>query len=402
MSQQYKVKEFDHNDFTDRGAEFERVEMFMRERNRGVLIFEGERGSGKTTFLFELYRRFNEQYELRPFLISLFPYSAPEFESNKNIWLNSERRFQRDDIPDVLNRLARYLEIETIETDDRDFQKDYFARGLAYRTSKTVPILLVDSVYECFDETRVDIEKYILAPLLASERVFIILSGRGKRPIWSRPELRDPEIIELKPFQHNFVIEQLEKLKGRERSKRNPGEYGAIADLSDGYPLIVRILAESEKPLDAALDDAINIIIQDTLPENEQENLDTIRPLIEKLALVNIPFRIPDVEEYLYGDDPERRTKTNDLIALLLTSHLLRYEGKGYQLNQSVVKPIRKWLASKRQGTEYREQLQKISTKLQDEYPSAKAWYQQMLSQETPLPGNIFSAYNTGKAHYAS
>lgn len=402
MSQQYKVKEFDHKDFTDRDAEFERVEMFMRERNRGVLIFEGERGSGKTTFLFELYRRLQERHELRPFLISLFLYSAPEFASNKNIWLNSERQFQRDDVPNVLNRLAHYLEIETIETDDRDFQKDYFARGLAYRTSKTVPVLLVDSIYECTDETRIDIEKYLLAPLLASERVFIILSGRGKRPIWSRPELRDPEIIELHPLQVNFVIEQLEKLKNQEKSKRDTSEYEAIADLSGGYPLIVRVLAESEKPLPAALDDAINIIIQDALPENEQKNFDTIRPLIEKLALVDIPFRVPDVEEYLYGDNPERRAKTNNLIALLLASHLLRYEGKGYQLNQSVVKPIRKWLASKRQGAEYRGQLQKISEKLQDEYPSAKAWYQRMLPQETSLPGNIFSAYNTGKAHYAS
>lgn len=400
MLQPYKV--FNSAEFADRDSEFGRVDAFLKEKSRGVIIFEGERGSGKTTFLFELYRRFHEQNELRPFLITLFPYSAPEFKEHENIWLNPERRFQRDDVPGVLNRLARYLEIETIETDDRDFQKDYFARGLAYRTSKTVPVLLVDSIYECSDETRIDIEKYILTPLLASERVFIILSGRGKRPIWSRPELRDPEIIELPPLQSGFVIEQLEKLKEQRKSTRDPIEYDAIAKLSGGYPLIVRILAESKKPLDAALDDAINIIIQDTLPENEQENLDTIRPLIEKLALMGIPFRIPDIEEYLYGDDEERRKKTNDLIALLLASHLLRYEGKGYQLNQSVVKPIRNWLVSKRQGAEYREQLKKISEKLQDEYPSAKTWYQKMLPQETSLPGNMFNAYNTGKAHYAS
>lgn len=403
MLQPYKV--FNSAEFTDRDSEFERVDTILKEKNRGVLIFEGERGSGKTTFLLELYRRLHEQSEWRPFLISLFPYSAPEFKSNKNIWLNAERPFQKDDIPNVLNRLARYLEIETIETEDRDFQKDYFARGLAYRASKTVPILLADSVYECPDETRIDIEKYILTPLLASERVFIVLSGRGKRPIWSRPELRDPEIIELPPLQRDFVIQQLEKLKKQKKAKRDPVEYDVIADLSDGYPLIVRVLAESEeKSLTDALDKAIDIIIKDALPEPEQEDKKYLqtRPLIEKLALVDIPFRIPDVEEYLYGNDKERRAKTNDLIALLLASHLLRYEGKGYHLNQSIVKPIRRWLASKRQGAEYREQLQKVSAKLQEAYPSAKAWYQRMLPQETSLPGNIVSAYNTGKAHYAS
>lgn len=397
MLQPYKV--FNSAEFTDRNTEFERVEMFMRERNRGVLIFEGERGSGKTTFLFELYRRLNEHREMRPFLIGLFPYSAPKFEANENLWLNTEKPFQKDDISNVLNLLARYLEIEPIETDDHDFQKDYFARGLAYRTSKTVPVLILDSIYECLDETRIDIEKYILAPLLASERVFIILSGRGKRPIWSRPELLMAEIVELPPLQHEFVMEQLDKLEKQGKSKRNRDEYETIANLSGGYPLIVRILAESDKPLLGAFDDAIDIIIKETLPENEQENIETIRHLVEKLALVDIPFRIPDIDEYLYGDDSERRARTNNLINLLLESYLLRYEGKGYRLNQSVIHPIRKWLALKSKDSEYRRQLQNVSTKLQEEYPSAKSWYQRMLPGETSVPKINFNAFNTGKAH---
>lgn len=399
MLQPYKI--FNSAEFTDRDTEFKGVETFTKERNRGALIFEGERGSGKTTFLFELYRRLNEQRELRPFLISLFPYSAPEFESNKNNWLNSDRPFQKDDIPAVLNRLAGYLEIDAIETDDRDFQKDYFARGLAYRSAKAAPVLLVDSIYECPDDIRIEFEKFILAPILASERVFIILSGRGKRPIWSRPELRDADIIKIQPLQFNFVIEQLEKLNKQGKLKRDPGEYDAIADLSGGYPLIVRVMAESNKQLSTALDDAINIIIGETLPEREQKNLESIRPFIEKLALVDIPFRIPDVDEYLYDDDRERRAKTNDLINLLLESYLLRYEGKGYQLNQSVIHPIRKWLALKGRDSEYMEQLQQISAKLQEEYPSAMAWYQQMLPAKTSLPNTVFNSLKANKAHYA-
>lgn len=63
MSQPYKI--FNSTEFTDRDEEFERVHTALSEKNRGVLIFEGERGSGKTTFLFELYRRLNEERELR-------------------------------------------------------------------------------------------------------------------------------------------------------------------------------------------------------------------------------------------------------------------------------------------------------------------------------------------------
>lgn len=399
MLQPYKI--FNSAEFTDRDSEFKRVEAFTKKRNRGVLIFEGERGSGKTTFLFELYRHLNEQRELRPFLVSLFPYSAPEFESNKNNWLNTERPFQKDDVSAILNRLASYLEIDPIETEDRDFQKDYFARGLAYRSAINTPVLLVDSIYECSDNTRIEFEKYILAPILASERVFVILTGRGKRPIWSRPELRDADIIEIDPLQDNFVREQLEKLKEQGKLKRDPSKFDEIAYLSGGYPLIVRILAESNKRLPSALDDAIDIIIRDTLPEREQENLESIRPSIEKLALVDIPFRIPDVDEYLYGGDRERRAKTNNLINLLLESYLLRYEGKGYQLNQSVIYPIRQWLVLKGRGAEYMEQLQQISVKLQEEYPTARAWYQQMLPTKTSLPKNIFNSLNASKTHHA-
>ncbi len=399
MLQPYKI--FSAAEFTDRGKEFNDVETFTQERNRGVLIFEGERGSGKTSFVFELYRRLSEHREFRPFLISLFPYSAPEFESNKNNWINTDKPFQKDDIPAVLKRMASYLDIDAIETYDRDFQKDYFARGLAYRSAKTTPVLLVDSIYECPDDTRIEFEKYILAPILASERVFVILTGRGKRPIWSRPELRDADIIKIQPLEYNFVMEQLEKLKEQGKLKRDLSEYEAIADLSGGYPLIVRILAESSKHLPGALDDAIDIIIRDTLPEREQENLESIRPYIEKLALVAIPFRIPDVAEYLYGDNRESRAKTNQLINLLLESYLLRYEGKGYQLNQSVIHPILKWLALKGRDSDYMEQLQQISVKLQGEYPAAREWYQQMLPEKTSLPQNIFNSLTASKAHHA-
>ncbi|MCL4531324.1 MAG: ATP-binding protein [Chloroflexi bacterium] len=376
MQKSYKV--FNSAEFADRNAEFERVQAILQERNRGGVIFEGERGSGKTTLLLELYRRFHGQIELKPFLVSLFPYFAPEFESNKNIWINSERMFQKEDIPDLLNRIARYLEIDFIETEDRDFQKDYFARGLAYRTSKAVPILLVDSIYECPDDIRTELEKYILAPILASERVFIVLSGRGKRPIWSRPELQTAEIIKLHPLLEIFVKEQLEKMKSVRAV-----QYQQIAELSDGYPLIVRVLGESDKALTDALNDAINIIIQDTLPENEREGkryLET-RSQIEKLSLVDIPFRIPDVEDYLYPNDPKQRAQANQLFNVLLASRILRYEGKGYQLNQSIVHPVRKWLALK-QHPEFRnnlDQLKRVSQRLQEEYPSASNWYQRMV-----------------------
>lgn len=376
MLQPYKI--FKSTEFVDRNAEFERVQAILRERGRRVVIFEGDRGSGKSSLLFEFFRRFHQQTDLCPFLVSLFPYSAPEFESKKNFWGSSERTFQVQDIPELLDQLARCMEIDFIESKDPYSQKEFLARGLAYRVSKTVPILLVDSIYECSEATRIEIEKYILAPILSSERAFILLSGRGKRPIWSRPELQNSEIIDLHPLAEEYIKEQLEKM-----NSTRINEYREIADLSGGYPLIVRVLGNSKEELLNGLNDAIDIFIKETLPEGERgdENYNKLRIQIEKLSLVDIPFRIPDVEDYLYPNDLEQRAKTNNLVNLLLVSHLLHYEGKGYQLSRSIIHPIRKWLLLKQQS-DYQSnliQLRRVSRKLQEDYPSASIWYQRMI-----------------------
>lgn len=384
----YKV--FKSNEFVNRSAEIERVQAFLKEKSRGVMIFEGDRGSGKTSLLFELYRRLHKQGGVRPFLISLFSYSAPEFDANKNLWINSKRDFQKGDIPGLLSQIANYLEVDFIETDDQDFQKDYLARGLAYRKTSDVPILLVDSIYECSEDIRTEIEKFILAPILSSEQVFIILSGRGKYPIWSRPELQSAEILNLEPLDDAFIREQLEKLKELEKFTRDPSEMDAIVEYSGGNPLIARILAtsEKEKPLHDALSEAIDTVIEDTLPAevNEEEKYQ-IRSQLEKLTLVGIPFRNIDVEEYLYGNDPERRRKTDRLLNLLKASHLMVYEGKGNHLNQSVVKPTRKWLKAQKKTAKYLEQLREASLKLQNDYPTVKDWYEQM------IPHNLINSH---------
>jgi hypothetical protein len=392
----YKI--FHSAEFVNRITEIERAQKILSEKNKVAMIFEGERGEGKSSLMFELFRRFQQQSDLQPFLISLSPYSAPELEENKNTWINSDREFQTQDIPNLLNQLAHYLQIDFIKSQDRDVQKEYLARGLAYRSSKTVPVLLVDSVYECSENTRIEIEKYVLAPILTSERVFIVLSGRGKRPAWSRPELQNAEIIPLHPLNEEYVKEQLDKMKSHRAS-----EYKSIKELSGGYPLVVRVIGESEKKLPEALNDAIDIVINDILPEPEKEEkkYSEIRIQLEKLSLVNIPYRIPDVEEYLYPDDIEKRSKTDKLLNLFKTIHILRYEGKGNQLNRSITHPILKWLMLPQQQSrcyKYLAQLDRVSRNLQEDYPSAKQWYQGMLPEGLSV-NNISIPPHQPRAH---
>ena len=65
-------KTFRSIEFVNRNTEIDRAQAILSDRKRGVIIFEGERGTGKTSLLLELCRRFQKQPDLSPFLINLF------------------------------------------------------------------------------------------------------------------------------------------------------------------------------------------------------------------------------------------------------------------------------------------------------------------------------------------
>lgn len=403
MTEYYKI--YRSAEFVNRHVELDSIQSRLRQNTRGAFIFEGERGAGKTSLMFEIFRQLSAQKEFTPFFIGLFRYSAPEFEGDKKVWIREEKNgrdnFQPGEMEALLEQLAEALGDRPVQTGNSEnkteYLKEYLARDLARNPASAAPVLLVDSIYEADENVRTDVEKYIVAPLLASGRVFVILSGRGKRPVWSRPELQNAEIAHLFPLENKEQVrEQLEKMK----SKRI-GEYETIFDLSGGYPLIVRVMGSSDKSLELALYDALEILIKDALPENAQggQEFDDIRTQIEKLALVQIPFRIPDVENYLYELDPGGNT--NKLVNTLLKSHILRHEGKGYLLNQSIARPYRKWLSLAEQNRERAGLMAKLaetSERLQAQYPAARSWYQQMVPAEGPTGGSESNSSNPFKA----
>jgi len=384
-----KAKVFRSSEFVNRAEDVALIEKMINENKKGVFIFEGDKGSGKTTLLFEIYRRLSLQTNLKPFLLSLFSYSAPEFD-DASCWVK-ERDFATTDIPDVMKAITQHLKVDNLDQSaPEELKKDYLARNLVYRNpSDPIPVLLVDSIYECKEEVRNEIENSILTPLLASERVFIILSGRGNQPIWSRPEIQNAEFRMLSSLEESHVREFLDKIYSPYLE-----DYKEIYRLSLGYPLIVRLMGstekKSDKSLQAALSDAIDIIIQDALPEEEkkdQKQYLELRTKIEKLSLVGIDFREADIQDYLYPyleeGQSDKRDKTRKLFNILLQSNLLRYEAKGYQLNRSISRPIKILLKEDPTTSKYDEyfrELEAVSKRLQEDFPSAREWYRGMAS----------------------
>lgn len=316
----------------------------ISEHQKKVFIVEGDRGAGKTFFLLDLYHHFLQDKTMRPFFVGLSRYQAPEFEKEPNIWLQADKDFAKSDVSGLLKKLSAYLEIDYIESLDEENRPEYMARSLAkVHKEGTRPVLLVDSIYECDEEVRIQIEKYVLVPFLTTGRVVIILSGRGKRPIWANPELRDAQTISLGRATQAFVKEQLEKMESK-----HGGEMNKILKWSDGYPLLVKLLGQAKELSLDALNDAINVLIEDTLLKAQEIPPNEIRAAIQKLALLSKPFRIPDIDTYLFLDDEQKRLKADRLVKILLQSYLLFWgsrEGRnGYMLNDSVAHPVREWL----------------------------------------------------------
>jgi len=341
------------------------------DKKKNIFIVEGDRGAGKTYFLLDLYRHYLQDKTKRAFFIGLFHYKAPEFSKNPNIWLQENRKFEISDIPNLLRKIVAYLGIDFIDTLDPENQREYLAKKLAQRTSGDRPVVLFDSIYECGEPIRKQIERDILIPLLASNQVTVILSGRGKRPIWTSPEFRNAEYIKLQPPGKQFVHAQLEKMKSK-----HVGEFEKITEWSGGCPLVVRILGKAEIISLESLNKAIDVLIKESLLVEIKDYVET-REAMQKLALFKAPFRDLDVVHYLFLENPEGRSRTKKLVNFLLDNYLLEWddtgERRGYMMNKTIAHPLHAWLTGYPEKLkQYYKEWEMAVEALINAYPSVK------------------------------
>lgn len=360
------------------------VEIFDRSQKnpKTIFILEGDRGAGKTTALLEIFRLLSNA-KFQPFFIGLSPYRAPEFAHQKNLQffdLDKERALKQ--LSEVLETLVTYLNIKFIKAKDRNTQREYLSKQLSERKGDKKPVILIDSIYECEPELRQQIESDILIPLLQLNEVIIILSGRGKRPIWASPEFRNATYISLENFVEEKVFEQLQKM-----GSKHLNEVQKITQWSGGCPLVVRVLGKAKQVDLDVLNEAINILISDGLRPEYRSEVKEMRSLIEKIALLE-PFREVEVDIYLFGNVEDKRSRTKDLVFKLIDSSLLAWDDKssrrGLKLNETVAHPIQEWLeAEENRYSQYKGDWQNAVEKLVETYPSAnKQEYDKVFGKE--------------------
>lgn len=326
-------------------SQWEKVLQEIEAKPRRVLILEGDRGVGKTYMLLHLFGHYQHDSKVNPFFIGLDEYEAPNFSGAGNFWQFPGNKFKPEDVKNILEKLAQYLNVKDFQTLDDENRGEYLAKQLAQNQREKKLLLLVDAIYECSDEIRQKIEQNILKPLLSSKEITIVLSGRGRRPIWINPEFRDAEIIQLKSENMEFVRQQLEKMKSEHISAAEK-----IFNWSGGCPLVVRLLGKSPELTRDALNRAIDRLIGDSLPENlEVLKYEEIRKGIEKLALFgSAANRELEIAGYLYPGAAvsENRKKTRQLVNKLLENALLKWDEDkgGLVLNQTIAHTLQEWL----------------------------------------------------------
>jgi len=368
-------------------SEVERIFNKSKEKLKAIFVVEGERGAGKTTALLELFRQYSEKENFQPFFIGLAPYQVPEFSDKKNLhFLALDKNEALKSLAEALESLIKYLNIPILKVKDSKIQREYFSKQLSERKGDKKPVILIDSIYECEPEIRQQIENDILIPLLQLNEVIIILTGRGKRPIWSAPEFRNAEYVLLENFLESQVREQLQKMESK-----HLGECPKITKWSGGCPLVVRVLGQAQEVNLDALNTAIDILIRGGLRPIYKDKLETLRAPIEKIALLQ-PFREIEVETYLFEADKDKdknnRSATKDFVYQLIDSNLLAWDDassrRGLKLNETVAHPIRQWLfEEQRKYHTYKQEWGSAVSELVKAYPSVKQdEYLQMFAAE--------------------
>jgi hypothetical protein len=372
-----------------------------------TLVLEGQRGIGKSWLLRHFHHLAeSEMHEkpgtcIAPFLIRFKPdpqTSTPRLEFGADgstdcivvCALNqvtklsdqpqeSAKEFMRQ----VLQWLAdRFYDKQLIETALAPIYSagelsDLLTRLLERRLNaeKAVVILLVDSVYEADWEIVRVLEDYVLAPLLALDRVAVVLSGRGRPFPWVNSLLRvEPKQDVLKRWekpkadvdegrQRKLLIDLIRKQLPKDAFWRSPLNGASdsltikqeerieqIWELGQGHPLLTLSLAARADQDDAfALEQFLEHDLFLSLPENRRPIL---RACFEALSVLDF-FRETEMEEMLKayaqlnaGPAELAAPQTRNLLTELQRTYLLRWDRQQsqYVVDDTVRITLSTWL----------------------------------------------------------
>jgi len=417
-----------------------------------VLVFEGERGAGKSWLLQHAHWLAKQDLGVASYLIRFEPRYAGDNEdlaldvksgiktgeSIITCELNDfEKRPEEPDdhnktqLKSLLKDIAAYLLsagliAEPLPTalslDETSLTLTRMLRN-GLQSEGRVFVLLVDSAYEADWSLVSGLEDYVLAPLVALDRVAVVLSGRG-RPFpwinsllriesmpgallrWAEPDPDKPEAAVERQKLFGLLCQLIRKQIGK-HPFWDPHGVGAgifpdpspqqarldgIWKLAQGQPLLTVRLAyetgeDSSEDVQESLDQytlnafAIDEIFELVATDNRKE----FRRYLEALSVLDF-FRETEAERVIGKyDELLARDKTGisgrEILARLQQTYLVRWDRDKAQffVDDTVRITLSSWmfLARKDDWRKLHEEAQHVYESWAKAYPKHQAYYRQ-------------------------
>jgi hypothetical protein len=245
---------------------------------RRVVIFHGQRGSGKTWLLEELKHRVREHAE--PYLV-------------------------------VLGE----VKVDTIRS----------------KIPKVRPlVLLLDEVNAPDDPFLDELLERVLAPLVQESNVLIVLAERGQPHYWAAPEFREKaDEFDLEPFTPDDTKKQIKEQVSKTKAKSD-----IIVSRTGGYPWANYIFARHLPDEKGGLERCVELFLQDVEDELEPyfKVLSVLRAFDEtRMGLIFPSYPLFADQTWSYAICRDRR---KELVKTTLTKW--KEEERGYVLDSSL------------------------------------------------------------------
>ncbi len=350
--------------FLDRKEEIARFEKLLDQVADGtaglrrVLVFEGERGVGKSWLLQHFHTLAQGRSRVLPFLIRFEPqYNLDALESHvvgsdassscsvrckMNEFVQAPDQMSTNSqaaVRQILEQIVRYLYSKNVIASDLSsgLPLDAYSYKLVrmledgLAAKELTFVLLIDSVYEADWGLVRGLEDYLCAPFIGLRRVAAVISGRGQpypwinsllrvEPVpgalqrWAEPNANDGEHAILRAERRRWLI-QLIRAQVTQNRFWAPQNEGANAEfelsieqekrlqkiwqIAQGQPLLTIQLAGDTQG-DGTKDDAIldRFAEKDLFKFLSDERREQLRPYLEALSVLDY-FRETEAERMI-------------------------------------------------------------------------------------------------------
>jgi energy-coupling factor transporter ATP-binding protein EcfA2 len=370
--------------FVDRETEIglvqgltEQILQRATERPRAV-IFQGERGSGKSWLALHLARTVLPAMPgVIPVLISLGapPDDRPTMDNELFINVSPEVISPDESTLSILAWLAGRLKTTTAENASARELATWLVRDIEIFYPAQALVFILDSALEADWNFLAQLETHLLAPLALLPRVLIVMTGRGQPYSWESPYLRvDVQNEHLQPFDEAKIQLQLERQ--HIKSNKTPRE---IFELGGGHPLANLLLAQNEDTLEA-MEQAVEVLLSVVQPAHRYQQ---VRQYFEALCVLD-GFREEEMAQMFaayFGpqsgdwDIARVRAAWDDCVR----THLMRWENSQFIIDKSlrlILQNLLRLLSPNTRWQMLEERAYQMYSAWAKQYPRSAAYYQ--------------------------